>query len=119
MNSNKFDDNIICGRNPVLEALKSGAPIDTVYISGEGGILGRIRSMAKEAGAVVKNADSRKLDQLTGGKSHQGVAAVGACAEYADVEDILAVSAKKGTPPLLTSITPSIIKTRSFAMQAS
>lgn len=101
MNSNKFDDNIICGRNPVLEALKSGAPIDTVYISGEGGILGKIRSMAKEAGAVVKNADSRKLDQLTGGKSHQGVAAVGACAEYASVEDILAVSAKKGTQPFI------------------
>lgn len=101
MNSNKFDDNIICGRNPVLEALKSGAPVDTVYISGEGGILGKIRSMAKEVGAVVKNADSRKLDQLTGGKSHQGVAAVGACAEYASVEDILAVSAKKGTQPFI------------------
>lgn len=101
MNSNKFDDNIICGRNPVLEALKSGSSIDTVYISGEGGILGKIRSMAKESGAVVKNADSRKLDQLTGGKSHQGVAAVGACAEYASVEDILAVSAKKGTEPFI------------------
>lgn len=101
MNSNKFDDNIICGRNPVLEALKSGSPIDAVYISGEGGILGKIRSMAKESGAVVKNADSRKLDQLTGGKSHQGVAAVGACAEYVSVEDILAVSAKKGAEPFI------------------
>ncbi len=101
MNNNKIDDNIICGRNPVIEALKSKAPIDTVYISGDGGSLGKIRSLAKEAGAVVKNADSKKLDQLTGGKAHQGVAAVGACAEYVTVEDILAVSAKKGTQPFI------------------
>lgn len=101
MNNNKIDDNIICGRNPVIEALKAKAPIDTVYISGDGGSLGKIRSLAKDAGAVVKNADSKKLDQLTGGKAHQGVAAVGACAEYATVEDILAVSAKKGTQPFI------------------
>ncbi len=101
MNNNNFDDNIICGRNPVLEALKSGAPLDTVYISGEGGILGKIRSMAKTAGAVVKDADSRKLDQLTDGKSHQGVVAIGACAEYVSVEDILEVSKNKGTDPFI------------------
>lgn len=96
-----FDDNIICGRNPVLEALKSGAPLNTVYISGEGGILGKIRAMAKSAGAVVKDADSHKLDQLTDGKSHQGVVAIGACAEYSTVEDILAVSEKNGTNPFI------------------
>ncbi len=100
-NINFDDNNIICGRNPVLEALKSGAPLDTVYISGEGGILGKIRSMAKDSGAVVKNADTKKLDQLTGGKSHQGVVAIGACAEYVSVEDILEVSRKKGTQPFI------------------
>lgn len=98
---NKLDDNIICGRNSVLEALRSGAPIDTVYICGNGGILGKIHSMAKDAGIVVKNTDTHKLDQLTGGKTHQGVAAVGACAEYASVEDILKVSEKKGTDPFI------------------
>ncbi|MBQ7047172.1 MAG: 23S rRNA (guanosine(2251)-2'-O)-methyltransferase RlmB [Oscillospiraceae bacterium] len=100
-NINFDDNNIICGRNPVLEALKSGASLDTVYISGEGGILGKIRSMAKDSGAVVKNADTKKLDQLTGGKSHQGVVAIGACAEYVSVEDILEVSRKKGTQPFI------------------
>ncbi len=100
-NNNKYEENIICGRNPVMEALKSGAPLDTVYISGEGGILGKIRSMAKNAGAVVKDADSRKLDQLTDGKSHQGVVAIGACAEYVSVEDILEVSRRKGTDPFI------------------
>jgi len=95
------DNNLICGRNPVMEALKSDASIDTVYISGEGGILGRIRSMAKKNGAVVKDVSGQKLDQMTDGASHQGVAATVACAEYVSVEDILEVSAKKGTNPFI------------------
>ena len=102
MNNDNFNDNnIICGRNPVLEALRSGAPLDAVYICGNGGILGKIRAMARNSGAVVKDVDSRKLDQLTGGKSHQGVAASGACAEYVTVEDILQISVKKGTSPFI------------------
>ena len=102
MNNDNFNDNnIICGRNPVLEALRSGAPLNAVYICGNGGILGKIRAMARNSGAVVKDVDSRKLDQLTGGKSHQGVAASGACAEYVTVEDILQISVKKGTSPFI------------------
>lgn len=95
------DNNLICGRNPVLEALKSEASVDTVYISGEGGILGRIRSMAKKNGAVVKDVSAQKLDQMTDGAAHQGVAATISCAEYVSVEDILEVSAKKGTNPFI------------------
>lgn len=101
MDGKKNDENIIFGRNPVLEALRSETPIDTVYISGEGGILGKIRSMAKESGAVVKNTDARTLDRLTDDRSHQGVAASCACAEYASIEDILAVSKEKGTDPFI------------------
>lgn len=95
------DKNLICGRNPVLEALKSEASIDTVYINGENGILGKICSMAKKNGAVVKNVSSKKLDQLTDGASHQGVAAAIACAEYVSVEDILEISVQKGTNPFI------------------
>lgn len=101
MNENNLDNNLICGRNPVLEALRAGAAIDSLYISGEGGTLGKIRSLAKNAGIVVKNTDNRRLDQLTGGKSHQGVAAIGACAKYASIDDILEISQKKGTSPFI------------------
>ena len=98
---NNENENIICGRNPVLEAIKSGASIDTVYVSGHGGILGKINSMAKDAGAVVKVVNNQKLDQLSGGRAHQGVAAAASCAEYASLEDILDVSEKKGTSPFI------------------
>ena len=93
--------NIICGRNPVMEALKSGANLDTVYIDGNGGSLSVIRRLAKENGVVVKDADDKKLSRLSGGASHQGVVAEGACGEYVTVEDILAVSQKNGTKPFI------------------
>lgn len=93
--------NIICGRNPVIEALKSDTNLDTIYIDGNGGSLGIIRRLAKEKGIPVKDVRDEKLTKMSGGASHQGVAAVGACAEYVDVEDILAVSEKKGTKPFI------------------
>lgn len=92
---------LIFGRNPVIEALKSGAALDTIYISGGGGSLGLIRSLAKEKGVVVKDVQDKKLTQLSGGASHQGVAASMACAEYVSIDDILAVSAEKGTAPFI------------------
>ena len=98
---NDSENDIIFGRNPVIEALKSGSPIDTIYIEGTGGSLNLIRSLAKEKGILVKDTDSKKLSQLSGGASHQGVAAVGACGEYVQIEDILAVSAEKNTKPFI------------------
>ncbi|MCR5111461.1 MAG: 23S rRNA (guanosine(2251)-2'-O)-methyltransferase RlmB [Ruminococcus sp.] len=94
-------ENVICGRNPVIEALKSGASIDCIYMDGNGGSLNVIRRLAKENGVVIKDAQDKKLSQLSGGASHQGVVAVGACGEYVTVEDILAVSREKGTKPFI------------------
>lgn len=92
---------MICGRNPVIEALKSGANLDMIYIDGNSGSLGLIRKLAKENGIVVKDAQDKKLSQLSGGASHQGVVAVGACGEYVSVEDILDISRQKGTKPFI------------------
>lgn len=100
MNNNNNNETII-GRNPVIEALKSNTPINTIYIDGNGGSLGLIRRLAKEKNIVVKDAQDKKLSQLSGGASHQGVVAVGAFGEYVSVEDILEVSRKKGTKPFI------------------
>ena len=100
-NVNLPAEDVICGRNPVIEALKSGTELDTIYICGSGGSLNLIRKLAKDSGVVVKDAQEKKLSQLSGGASHQGVVAVGACGKYVSVEDILAVSRKKGTRPFI------------------
>ena len=92
---------LIIGRNPVIEALKAGRTLNTIFMNGEGGSLGLICRMAKEQGIVVKQVSETKLSAMADGASHQGVIASGACAEYVTVEDILAVSAEKGTKPFI------------------
>ncbi|MCM1524377.1 MAG: 23S rRNA (guanosine(2251)-2'-O)-methyltransferase RlmB [Ruminococcus sp.] len=85
-----------------MEALKAGTPIDTLYINSEGGgSLGAIARIAREKGIVIKNVNDRKLTQMCGGGSHQGIIASGACTEYVTVADILNISKKKGTPPFI------------------
>lgn len=97
-----YETNVIIGRNPVLEALKAEKLIDTIYVNNEsGGSIGHICALAKQQGIVVKNVNDVKLSQLSDGASHQGVVAVGACAEYVSVDNILAVSANKGTAPFI------------------
>ena len=96
-------EGLIEGRNAVTEALRAGASIDKLYIAkGETDrTLGRIAAQAKKAGAVVMEADRRKLDAMSATHSHQGVIAVAAAAPYATVEDILQAAAARGEPPLL------------------
>lgn len=96
------DRGYIIGRNPVIEALKSGRQLDTIYVNSEaGGSIGLICRMAGEKNIVVKQVSDAKLTAMSGGASHQGVIASGACAEYVSVEDILAVSRQKGTDPFI------------------
>lgn len=97
----KMDEQMIYGRNSVMEALKADTPIDHIFVTSMTGSLGAICKEAKKRGIVVKTIDSRKLDTMCDGGSHQGVCAQGACAEYATVADILAVSEKKGSAPFL------------------
>ena len=91
----------IAGRNPVMEALRSEAQIDTVYVSQESGGLQEIVELAKSRGIPVKIVTEAKLSQLTGGAVHQGVAADGACGQYVSLEDLLKTAEERGEPPLL------------------
>lgn len=97
------NDGIIEGRNAVIEALRAGTPMDKVYIArGEtDAALGHIASKARAAGIAVVDCDRRKLDGMSVTHSHQGVIAVAAVREYADVSDILQAARDKGEPPLI------------------
>ncbi len=96
-------DGIIEGRNAVIEALRAGTAIDKIYLQkGETDkTLGHIASKARAAGAVVVEADRRKLDAMSRTHAHQGVIALSAVREYATVEDILRAAEAKGEAPLL------------------
>jgi len=95
------DNNYIAGRNPVMEALKSGMEIDAVYVNRESGGLQEIIHRAKEREIPVKIVTDAKLTQMTDGTVHQGVVAEGACAKYVTVEELLEMAAGKNESPLL------------------
>ena len=67
--------NVIFGRNPVIEALKSGREIEKVMMTSTDGSAAKIMAMAKEKGISVARAEKRYLDKLAGGAAHQGVCA--------------------------------------------
>ena len=96
-------DGIIEGRNAVIEALRAGTPMDKIYLAkGEtDATLGHIASTARGKGIVVVETDRRKLDFMSRTHAHQGVIAMAAVREYAEVEDILAAAREKGEAPLI------------------
>ena len=96
-------EDIIEGRNAVIEALRAGRVIDKIFIQkGETDkTLGHIASKARDAGVVVVDADRRKLDGMSQTHAHQGVIALAAIREYCTVSDILAISAERNEPPFV------------------
>lgn len=93
----------IVGKNPVLEALRSGRSINKIWIA-EGAqkqVVAPILSLAKEAGIIVQTVPRKKIDQIAEGESHQGVLAYVASYDYVQVEDIFARAEKAGEPPFI------------------
>ena len=102
-NDKEIKNEIIEGRNAVIEALRVGRSIDKIYIAkGETDkTLGHIASKAREAGIVVVDADRRKLDYMSVTHAHQGVIALIGVNEYCSVDDILTVAAERNEQPFV------------------
>ena len=98
-----IQNELIEGRNAVIEALRAGRAIDKLYISrGEvDKTLGHIASKARDKGIVVVECDRRKLDFMSQTHAHQDVIAVCAVREYCSVDDILALAEKRGEVPFV------------------
>ncbi|HKM39908.1 MAG TPA: 23S rRNA (guanosine(2251)-2'-O)-methyltransferase RlmB [bacterium] len=95
-------DEIIWGRKVVIQALGSGRAINKVLIGVErGGSVDKIRALARQRKIPVENVHRQRLNGLTRGGVHQGVAALTAPRPYAQVEDILANAVAKAEPPLV------------------
>ena len=96
-------ENHIEGRNAVLEAFRSGKTIDKLYVL-DGCQDGPVRSITREArkhDTIINYVTKERLDQISETGKHQGVIAVSAAYDYAEVEDILALAEKKGEPPFI------------------
>ncbi len=91
------------GRNPVMEALKSGRQIDKILVQqGERqGSIVPIISLAKSHKIVVQEVAKQKLDMISTTQNHQGVIAFAAMHEYVEVQDVLDKAVQKGEPPFV------------------
>ena len=95
--------NIICGRNPVLEAVRSGREIDRLYVAhgATGGTVSAIIAKCSAKGILIKEISPQKLDYYCGGANHQGVAVMFASQEYSTVEDILKTADERNEKPFI------------------
>lgn len=96
-------NDIIAGRNPVMEAIRSGRSIESILVAkGErNGSVVAIIAKAKQKNIPVKDVDSKKLDFLAKGVNHQGIVAQCAVKEYSTLEDIFALAEERGESPFI------------------
>ena len=96
-------ENIVCGRNSVRELLKSGRSVDKIFVR-TGDREGSITVIVAEAirlGIPVIEVEGQKLDTMTAGAHHQGVAAMAAEKQYVTVEEIVQIARDRGEKPLI------------------
>ena len=103
MPDNEIKNEIVEGRNAVIEALRAGRAIDKIFIA-RGDVdktLGHIASKAREKGIVVVESDRKKLDFMSQTHAHQGVIALCAVREYCSVDDIFALAGERDAKPFI------------------
>lgn len=99
----KFQESKVEGRNAVLEAFRSGRVVDKLFVLErcEDGPVRTILREAKKHDTMVRFVKKERLDQMSDTGKHQGVIAMTAAYDYAEVEDILNKAREKGEAPFL------------------
>ncbi|MCB7521532.1 23S rRNA (guanosine(2251)-2'-O)-methyltransferase RlmB [[Clostridium] hylemonae] len=103
MSEMKESELMIEGRNAVLEAFRSGKPIDKLFVL-DGCQDGPVRTIVREAkkhDTVLNFVTKERLSQMSETGRHQGVIAYGAAYEYAGVDDMLALAEERGEDPFI------------------
>ncbi len=95
--------NKIYGRKPVLEALKSDAEIEVVYVAfgQHGEVINQIFSAAKKRGIKITQLSAPKFDSLAEGQNTQGVIALKSSQKYFELDEIISESKRTKFPFLL------------------
>ncbi|MBN1349393.1 23S rRNA (guanosine(2251)-2'-O)-methyltransferase RlmB [candidate division KSB1 bacterium] len=96
-------ENIIVGRNPVLEALKAGQKIEKIFMlhGQKGAVLQKIFSAAREANVTIETIDQQRFTQISNAKTAQGIAALIAEYRYREISEILAIARNRHEQPFI------------------
>ncbi|MBE5894043.1 MAG: 23S rRNA (guanosine(2251)-2'-O)-methyltransferase RlmB [Lachnospiraceae bacterium] len=98
-----YTESYVEGRNAVIEAFRSGKTIDKLFLLDgcQDGPIMTIKREAKKQNCLMKFVSKERLDQMSETGKHQGVIALVAAYEYAEVEDILNAAKEKGEKPFI------------------
>ncbi len=97
----EMPENLLVGRNPIREAIKSGRDIEKLLVM-RGDLSGSAREIvakAHEARIVVQEVDKSRLDAIY--PNHQGMLAYVSAASYSTMEEVFAVAEERGEDPFL------------------
>lgn len=97
-----MQDEMIIGKNPVLEALQSGRPINKIIISDQlnKNTERELHQMAKKANTIIQKVPKKRIDQLSKGR-HQGIIAYVTAYDYATIEEIVENARRKEQLPFI------------------
>ena len=99
----KEDNQLVIGRNPVLELLRSGKQVEKIYLQSgtKGEFEIELRNLLKGKNIPVSHVHPAKLDGITK-QAHQGVIAIASVIDYIEIEDLIdSIYYKGDTPSLL------------------
>jgi 23S rRNA (guanosine2251-2'-O)-methyltransferase len=100
-------DEVVAGRNPVVEALRAGIPAVALYLAAaldRDQRIDEIRKLAGDAEIPVLEASRGELDRLAGGAVHQGVALAARPFEYLHPDDLLRRAQEASSAPLVVAL---------------
>lgn len=93
----------IAGKNPVLEALQAGRPLNKIMLAHglQRSLVREIMDLAKEVGIPYQFVAKEKLDALVDGNIHQGIVAQAEVKEYIEWEEIIIKAQQKKEDPFV------------------
>ncbi|KGN02716.1 RNA methyltransferase [Clostridium novyi A str. 4570] len=96
-------EDLIEGRNAVIEALRSDRTIEYVMVAkgNMSGSINKVLGIAKDKGIIIKEVDRKKLDSMSITGAHQGVMAIVTPFKYSQIEDIFNYAKEKGEEPFI------------------
>jgi len=95
--------NIIIGRKPVLEALKSNTPLDKLLISqnSRGDVVDEIVKLARQKNIPFKFASASEVAKTARDQNTQGIIAFAGTKEFSDISELLAIAKSKNEKPFI------------------
>src|SRR5699024_6811452 len=97
-----MSDEMIIGRNPVIEALKSGSEMNKILLSEHISkqTEREVQQLAKKANTIVQKAPKQRLDHTTKGR-HRGIIAYVSSNTYSTGGDFLRRGEERNEAPCI------------------